>query len=92
MDQEEATSSSKSIALTCDEHKKMKGKNQVESSSSLSSSCEDDKDNDDDKSDDNQASTSSFKVDEETIKLIDKVVIQNEDCLFTNQRREQRKK
>ena len=84
----------------------MMGKNQVESSSSLSSSCEEDEDedNDDDKSDDNQASTSSFEVDEETIKLIEKVVknihklnvkgvpIQIEDCLFTNQRREQRKK
>ena len=79
------------------------------SSSSSSSWSEeenedDDDDNDDDESDDDQASTSSSDVDEETIKLIDKVVknihklnvkgvpIQIEDCLFTNQRREQRKK
>ena len=34
MGKEEATSSSKGKALTCDEHKKMKGKKQVVSSSS----------------------------------------------------------
>ena len=106
MGEEEASTSSKGIALTCDEHKKMKGKKQASSSSSSSEeeNEDDDDDNDDDESDDDQASTSSSDVDEETIKLIDKVVknihklnvkgvpIQIEDCLFTNQRREQRKK
>jgi len=106
MGQEEAASSSKSIALTCDEHKKMKGKKQVVSSSSSSSEEEeeDDDDEDDESRDDDQASTSSSNIDEEAIKLIEKVVkniqrlnvqgvpIQIEDCIFTNQRREQRKK
>jgi hypothetical protein len=38
MDQEETASSSKWIALTCDEHKKMKGKKQVETSLNFSQS------------------------------------------------------
>jgi hypothetical protein len=105
MGQEEATSSSKSIALTCDEHKKMKGKKQVESSSSSSSSSEDeDEDDDGEEKSKDQASTSSSNVDEENIKLIEGVVknihklnvkgvpISIKDILFTNQRRRQRKK
>ena len=104
MGQEEATSSSKSVALTCDEHKKMKGKKQVESSSSSSSSSEDEDEDDDGEEKSNvQASTSSSNVDEENIKLIGVVKnihklnfkgvpISIEDILFTNQRRRQRKK
>jgi hypothetical protein len=78
MGQEEASSLSKSIALTCGEQKKKKGK-QVETSSSSSSSSEEeeeeDADDDDDveeSSDDDQASTSSDSSNdnEETIKLI----------------------
>jgi hypothetical protein len=104
MGQEEATSSSKSIALTCDEHKEMKGKKQVESSSSSRCSSEDeDEDDDGEEKSKNQASTSS-NVNEENIKLIEGVVknihklnikgvpISIKDILFTNQRRRQRKK
>jgi len=102
MGQEEATSSNKATALTCDEQKKMKGKN-VESISSSSSSSEGEEEDEDDEesSDDDQASTSSNSSidDEETIKLIrgvEKLIhklningapIQIEDCIFTNQRR-----
>jgi len=72
MGQEEATSSSKGIALTCDEHNKMKGK-LVETSSSSSSSSEDededDDEDDDDEESDDQASTSSSD-DEEVMQLI----------------------
>jgi hypothetical protein len=78
MGQEEASSSSKGKALTCNEKKNMKGK-QVETSS-------------------------TSNLDEELIKLINKVKkmilrlnikgvpIQIQDCIFTNQRREQRKR
>jgi hypothetical protein len=93
MGQEEGTSSSKGTALTCDERKKMKGK-QVESSSSSSSSSEDEEEDEDDheESSDAQASTSS-NIDEDTIKVRENVVknihklnvkgvpIQIEDCL-----------
>jgi hypothetical protein len=105
MGQEEASSSNKGNALPCDEHKKMKGK-QVELRSSSSSSSEDEEEDEDDdeSSDDDQASTSTSGLEEDTTKLMEKVVknihklnvkgvpIQIEDCLFTNQRREQRKK
>ena len=53
----------------------MKGK-QVETSSSSSSSSgdeEEDEDEDDDSSDDDQSSSSTFDLDEELIKLINKV-------------------
>jgi hypothetical protein len=101
MGQEEASSSSKGIALTCGEQKMMKGK-QVETSSSSSSSSEDE--DDDESSDDDQSSSSTSSLDEESIKLINKVEkmiqklnvkgvpIQIQDFIFTNQRREQRKK
>ena len=75
MGQEEASSSSKGKALACSEKKKMKGK-QVETSSSSSSSSEDeeeDEDDDEDSSDDDQSSSSTFELDEEPIKLINKV-------------------
>ena len=78
MGQEEASSSSKGKALTCREKNKMKGK-QVETSSSSSSSSEDeeedeDDDNDDEySSDDDQSSSSTSDLDEESIKLINKV-------------------
>jgi hypothetical protein len=102
MGQGEVTSSSKSIALTCDEHKKMKGNKQVASSSSSSSREDEDENDDDEEESDDQASTSSSDVDEETIKLIEGVEkmlrklstkgvpITIEDIIFTNQRREQR--
>jgi hypothetical protein len=104
MGQEEASSSSKGIALTCGEQKKMKGK-QVESSSSSEDEEEDEDDDDEEESsDDDQSSSNSSIDDEETIKLIqgvEKLIrklnvkgvpIQIEDCIFTNQRSEQRKK
>jgi hypothetical protein len=106
MGQEEASSSSKCKALACSEKKKMKGK-QVETSSSSSSSSEDEEDEDDDddeSSDDDQSSSSTSDIDEESLKIIKKVEkmiqwlnvkgvpIQVQDCIFTNQRREQRKK
>jgi hypothetical protein len=93
MGQEEASSSSKSIALTCDEHKKMKGNKQVEISSSSSKEEEDD----------DEASTSSSSNDEEVMHLIEGVKrmlrkmrakgvpITIEDIMFTDQRRRQRK-
>ena len=61
-------------------------------------------DDDDDSSDDNQSSSSTSDLDEESIKLINKVekmiqrlnvkgvAIQIQDFIFTNQRNEQRKK
>ena len=109
MGQEEASSSSKGKALACSKKKKMKGK-QVETSSSSSSSSEDeeededDDDDDEDSSDDDQSSSSTSDLDEESIKLINKVEkmiqrlnvkgvpIQIQDLIFTNQRNEQRKK
>ena len=107
MGQEEASSSSKGKALACSETKKMKGK-QVETSSSSSSSSEDEEededDDDDESSDDDQSSSSTSDLDEESIKLINKVEkmiqrlnvkgvpIQIQDIIFTNQRNEQRKK
>ena len=82
----------------------MKGK-QVETSSSSSSSSEDEEeDEDDDSSDDDQSSSSTSDLDEESIKLINKVEkmiqrlnvkgvpIQIQNFVFTNQRNEQRKK
>ena len=76
MGQEEASSLSKGKALTCYEHKKMKGQ-QVETSLSSSSSSEEeeeDEDNDDEESsDDDQSSSSTSDLDEESIKLINKV-------------------
>jgi len=78
MSQEEASSSSKGIALTCGEIKKMKGK-QVETNSSSSSSSEDeeeddeDDDNDEESSDDDQSFSSTSDLDEESIKLMKKV-------------------
>ena len=83
MGQEVASLSSKGKALACGEKKKMKGK-QVETSSSSSSSSEDeeeeeeeddddDDDDDEDLSDDDQSSSSSSDLDEESIKLINKV-------------------
>ena len=104
MGQEEASSSSKGKALACSEKKKMKGK-QVETSSSSSSSSEDEEeenDDDEDSSDDQSSSTSD--LDEESIKVINKVEkmiqrlnvkgvpIQIQDLIFTNQRNEQRKR
>ena len=71
MDQEEASSLSKGKALACSEKKKMKDK-QVETSSSSSSSSEDD-DDVEDLSDDDQSSSSTSDLDEESIKLINKV-------------------
>jgi hypothetical protein len=109
MGQEEASSSSKGKALTCSEKKKMKGK-QVETCSSSSSSSEDkeedddDDDDDEDSSDGDQSSSSTSDLDEESIKLINKVEkmiqrlnvkgvpIQIQDFIFTNQRNEQRKR
>ena len=110
MGQEEASSSSKGkgIALTCGEQKKIKGK-QVETSSSSSSSSEDEEEDEDDddeeeSSDDDQSSSSTSDLDEESIKLTNKVKkmiqrlnikgvpIQIQDFIFTNQRNEQRKK
>jgi hypothetical protein len=84
----------------------MKGK-QVETSSSSSSSSEEEdeeEEEDDESSDDDQSSSSTSDLDEESIKLINKVekMIQKlnikgvpaqvQDFIFTNQRREQRKK
>jgi hypothetical protein len=100
-------STSKGKALAYSEKKKMKGK-QVETSSSSSSSSEDEEededDDDDESSDDNQSSSSTSDVDEESIKLINKVEkmiqkldvkgvpIQIQEFIFTNQRNKQRKK
>ena len=98
MGQEEASSSSKGKALACSEKKKMKGK-QVETSSSSSSSSEEEESSDDDES-----SSSTSDLDEESIKLINKVEkmiqrlnvkgvpIQIQDFIFTNQKNEQRKR
>ena len=77
MGQEEASSSNKGKALICSEKKKMKGK-QVETSSSSSSSSEDeeedeDDDDDEDSSEDDQSFSSTSDLDEESIKLINKV-------------------
>ena len=76
MDQEEASLSSKDKALACSEKKKTKGK-QVETSSSSSSLSEDEEEDEDDddeeSSDDDQSSFSTFDLDEESIKLINKV-------------------
>ena len=99
MGRETSSSSKQSIALTCDEHKKMKkmGK-QVETGSS------EDEDEDEEDDDDNQdeASTSSFD-DEEGMqiiagvkKMISKIrskamPIIIEDMMFTDQRRTQMK-
>ena len=110
MGQEEVSSSSKGKALACSEKKKMKGK-QVETSSSSSSSSEDEEEDEDDEDDDDensseddQSSSSTSDLDEESIKLINKVEkmiqklnvkgvpIQIQDFIFTNQRNEQRKK
>ena len=104
MGQEEASSSSKGIALACSEKKKIMGK-KVESSSSSSSSSEDEDDDDDeDSSDDDKSSSSTSDLDEESIKLINKVEkmiqrlnvkgvpIQIQNFIFTNQRTEERKK
>ena len=101
MGQEEASSSSKGKALACSEKKKMKDK-QVETSSSSDEEEEDD--DDEESSDDDQSSSSTSNLDEESIKLINKVErmiqrlnvngvpIQIQDFIFTNQRNEQRKK
>ena len=87
----------------------MKGK-QVETSSRFSSSSEDeeededDDDNDEDSSEDDQSSSFTSDLDEESIKLINKVEkmiqrlnvkgvpIQIQDLIFTNQRNAQRKR
>jgi hypothetical protein len=53
MDQKESTSSRKCIAMSCDEHKNMNSKMQVETSSS-SSSEEDDEEEEDDDDDDEE--------------------------------------
>ena len=104
MGQEEAPSSSKGKALACSEKKKMKRK-KVESNSSSSSSSEDEEDDDDeDSSDDDKSSSSTSDIDEESIKLMNKVEkmiqrlnfkgmpIQIQYFIFNNQRNEQRKK
>ena len=84
----------------------MTGKKVESSSSSSSSSEEEDEDDDDDEdsSDDDQSSSSTSDLDEESIKLINKVEkmiqrlnvkgvpIQIQDLIFTNQRNEQRKR
>ena len=75
MGQEEASSSRKDKALTCSEKKKGK---QVETSSSSSSSSEDEEENEDDDDDDEDSSeddesSSTSDLDEESIKLINKV-------------------
>ena len=77
MGQGEASSSSKGKALACSEKKKMKGK-KVESSSSSSSSSEEEEDEGDDddeqeSSDDDQSSSSTSDLDEESMKLINKL-------------------
>ena len=71
--QEEASSSSKGKALACSK-KNMKSK-QVETSSSSSSSSEEEEEDDDDEdsSDDDQSSSSTSDLDEESIKIINKV-------------------
>ena len=84
----------------------MKGK-QVETSSNSSSSSADEEEDEDDngkESSDDQSSSSTSDLDEESIKLINKVEkmiqrlnvkgvpIQIQDFIFTNQRNEQRKK
>ena len=73
------------------------------SSSSSENEEEEEDDDDDDSSDDDQSSYSTFDLDEESIKLINKVEkiiqrlnvkgvsIQIQDLIFTNQRNEQRK-
>ena len=87
----------------------MKGK-QVETRSSSSSSSEDEEEDDDDDdddeglSDDDQSSSFTSDLDEESIKLVNKVEkmiqrlnvrglpIQIQDLIFTNQRNEQKKR
>ena len=70
MGQEEVASLSKSIALTCDEHKKIKGKKQTDTSLSSWSDDEHEEEDDeeDDEGDDQDSTTSSD--DEEVIQLI----------------------
>ena len=75
----------------------MKGK-LVETSSSSSSSSEDEDDDDEESSDDDQSSSSTSNLDEESIKLINKVEtmiqrlnvkgvpIQIQDFIFTNKK------
>lgn len=103
MGQKEATSSNKGIALTCEERKNMKGKKEVERSSSLS---EDEGENDgyDDDEQDDQASTLFHKFDENTLRIVGKMMrmilkmnlmsvsIQVEDIIFNIDRKEQRNK
>ena len=76
MGHEEASSSSKGKALACSEHKKMKGK-QVETSSSSSSSREEEEEDEDDDEEescvDDQSSSSTSDLNEESIKLINKM-------------------
>ena len=78
MGQEEASSSRKGKALACSEHKKMKGK-QVETSTSSSSSSEEEEEeeeegeDDDEELSDDQSSSSTSDLNEESIKLINKV-------------------
>jgi hypothetical protein len=98
MGQEEATSSNKDIALTCEQRENMKGKKEVESSSSLS---EDENDGFDDDEQDDQASTLFYKFDESTLRIVGKMMrmilkmnlmtvsIQVEDILFNIDRKEQ---
>ena len=81
----------------------MKSKQVETSSSSLSEEKEDEDDDDNDSSDDDQSSSTS-DLDEESIKLINKVEkmiqrlnvkgvpIQIQDLIFTNQINEQRKR
>jgi hypothetical protein len=54
------------MTLTCEECKKVKGKKQVERLSSSSSN--------ENKEVEDQASTSSFKVDEDTIRIVENVM------------------
>jgi hypothetical protein len=74
MGQEEPTSSMP-YAFTCDEHKKMKGKEKVESSSSSSEGEEHEEDDDDEDNDeeDDQPFTSSSE-DEEMVRHVGKVM------------------
>ena len=105
MGHKEASSSSKGKALACSEHKKMKSKQVETSSSSSSEEEEEDEDDDEEEScDDDQSFSSTSDLDEESIKLINKVekmiqrlnikcvLIQIQDLIFTNQRNEQRRR
>jgi hypothetical protein len=71
MGQEQVSSSSKGIALTCGEQKKMKGK-QVETSSSSSNEDEKEDDDEEEESSDDQSSSTS-DIDEDSLKLIQEV-------------------